>query len=209
VYKGLTLGAINGIPLLYATNFRSGRVDVFNARFTQLHIPHAFVDPNLPAGFAPFNIQRIGAVLLVTYAVQDGPKHDDVAGAGNGIVDVYAMNGHFLKRFATGGTLNSPWGATIAPRSFGAYAGDILVGNFGDGRINVFSRRGQFINQLDDANGSPISIDGLWALTPGTLRSGNATGLFFSAGTNGEADGLFGKLTGNGATVVSMLPPGY
>jgi uncharacterized protein (TIGR03118 family) len=131
--------------------------------------------------------------------MQDAAKHDDVAGLGNGFVDIFDTDGHLLRRFASRGTLNAPWGVALAPAGFGQFAGDIVVGNFGDGRINVYNKNGEFIEQLEDASGQPITIDGLWGLNfGGGVRSSPDT-LYFSAGPNGGSDGLFGTITAQAA----------
>jgi uncharacterized protein (TIGR03118 family) len=154
----------------------------------------------LPAGYAPFNDKVFGSDLYVTYAVQDAAKHDDVAGAGNGIVDVFNVDGAFERRLIDNGPLSkldSPWGMEMAPSSFGQFAGDLLVGNFGDGKINAYNATtGAFIGTLNGANGNPLVIDGLWALTIGNgANGGSLNSLYFTAGPNGEGDGLFGSLT--------------
>ena len=199
VYKGLTNGSVidaSGTKnYLYATNFRFGTVDVFDGSFNQLNWAGAFTDPNLPAGFAPFGIQNIGGLIYVTYAMQDADKHDDVKGPGNGFVDVYSTKGTLLRRLASRGALNSPWGLAAAPASFGNFHGDILVGDFGDGRINAFAPDGTFRGQLKSENHAPIQIDGLWGLRFGNGgNGGDVNSLFFAAGINDEADGLFGKI---------------
>jgi uncharacterized protein (TIGR03118 family) len=195
VYKGLTNGSVGTVNYLYASNFRFGTVDVFDGSFTQLSWAGAFTDPNLPAGFAPFGIQNIGGLIYVTYAMQDQFKHDDVKGAGHGVVDIYTTSGALVTRFATGGALNSPWGLAAAPASFGNFHGDILVGNFGDGRISAFTPSGTFRGQLKSETSAPIQIDGLWGLRFGNGgNGGDVNSLFFAAGLNDEADGLFGKI---------------
>jgi uncharacterized protein (TIGR03118 family) len=191
VYKGLVL---NGSTLI-ATNFRTGKLDVFSGSIGAFSNP-SVTDPNLPSGFAPFGIETLGGKTYVTYAKQDPAGHDDVAGPGNGLIDIVDANGRFLSRFATGGQLNSPWGMAIAPSTFGPFAGDLLVGNFGDGTINAFDpNTGAFLGKLLGADGNPLMIDGLWALS---LGSGSATAptnrLFFTAGPNGESNGLFGSI---------------
>jgi uncharacterized protein (TIGR03118 family) len=196
VYKGLTSGAVGTANYLYASNFRFGTVDVFDGQFHLQTWAGAFSDPNLPSGFAPFGIQNIGGQIYVTYAKQDADKHDDVSGVGNGFVDVYTTSGTLVSRLASGGTLNSPWGLAQAPSGFGSFHDAILVGNFGDGFINGFSVDGQFRGQLKSETNAPIQDDGLWALRFGNGGNGGATNeLFFSAGLNDEADGLFGKIT--------------
>jgi uncharacterized protein (TIGR03118 family) len=197
VYKGLAMGTDrDGRHLLYATNFHDGTIDVFDSKFRPTSVGHDFTDPNLPDGFAPFNIANIDGKLYVTYAKQNDDKHDDVAGAGNGFIDVYNTNGKFLRRLTSGGLLNSPWGITKAPDDFGPYEGDLLVGNFGDGRINVVNpHSGKIIAQLNDPNGNPITIGGLWALRVGNGgQAGDTHALFFTAGINHENDGLFGEI---------------
>jgi uncharacterized protein (TIGR03118 family) len=204
VYKGLAFGTnVHGV-FLFATNFRAGTIDVFapaptgSDRFrpaTSTEIEGDFTDPNIPDGFAPFGIQNINGDLFVTYALQNELKHDDVAGAGNGFVDIFDTNGHLLRRFASGGALNSPWGVVRASFTFGQFSGDILVGNFGDGKIHAFDSRGKFLATLKDGNGKSIAIDGLWTLTLGGGRNSNSDTLYFTAGPNSESDGLFGTIT--------------
>jgi uncharacterized protein (TIGR03118 family) len=202
VYKGLVFGTnVRGV-FLFATNFRAGTIDVFAPNgstgfrpATSAEIDGAFTDPKIPAGFAPFGIQNINGDLFVTYAMQDATKHDDVAGPGNGFVDVFDTDGHLLQRFASRGALNSPWGVARASFAFGRFSGDILVGNFGDGEINVFDSDGKFLDTLDDGKGKPIVIDGLWTLTLGGGRNSSSDTLYFTAGPNDETDGLFGTIT--------------
>ncbi len=155
----------------------------------------SFSDPNIPKGYAPFGIQNISGDLFVTYAKQNAQKHDDVAGVGNGFVDVFDTDGHLLRRFASRGKLNSPWGLARASYAFGKFSGKILVGNFGDGKINVFGSDGAFVAQLNGKNGKPLSIDGLWTLTLGGGAKSSSDTLYFTAGPNGETDGLFGTIT--------------
>jgi uncharacterized protein (TIGR03118 family) len=153
------------------------------------------MDPDIPAGYAPFGIESIDGNLLVTYAKQDAAKHDDVKGAGHGFIDIFDTDGHLLQRFAGRGPLNSPWGMTRASFAFGRFSGDILVGNFGNGKINVFNPHGRFIDELDRPNGKPLVIDGLWKLTLGGGRTSSPDTLYFTAGPNDEKDGLFGTIT--------------
>ena len=200
VYKGLAYGVNVHGAFLFATNFRAGTIDVFgpngpNGLFTPATTDGGFTDPKIPAGFAPFGIQNINGDLFVTYAKQNLPKHDDVAGPGNGFVDVFDTNGFLLRRFASRGPLNSPWGVARASFAFGRFSGDILVGNFGNGKINVFASQGRFIDELDRPNGKPLVIDGLWTLTLGGGRTSSSDTLYFTAGPNGETDGLFGTIT--------------
>src|SRR5512143_1454782 len=196
IYKGLAIGANASGNFLYAANFHAGTIDVFDMNFHQVQLAGSFSDPNIHSGFAPFNVQNLGGKLYVTYAKQDADREDDVAGPANGYVDIFDTNGNLLQRLATRGRLNSPWGLTFAPLSFGALAGDLLVGNFGDGRINIVDPvSGEFIDQLRDANNRAITIDGLWALLVGNGgNGGDADKVYFTAGPNDEADGLFGSI---------------
>ena len=194
VYKGLALGSVGGANFLYAANFNSGSIDVFDKSYT---LTKSFTDPGIPAGYAPFGIANLGGLLYVTYAKQDGAKHDDVAGAGNGFVDVFQMDGTLVSKLITHGSLNSPWGLAIAPSGFGNLAGALLVGNFGDGTIHAFDgASGASLGTLSTKSGSPITIPGLWGLMFGNGASaGPVTTLYFTAGPNGEANGLFGSIT--------------
>ena len=149
-------------PRLLATNFHDNRIDVFDDQFTLLPDTSMFRDPSLPAGYAPFNVAVIGGQVFVTYALRDADAHDDVAGPAHGFVDVYTSEGAFARRFATHGVLNSPWGMTIAPATFGQFAGDLLIGNFGDGRIHAYPNTGEVLGILRGTNGAPVVIDGLW-----------------------------------------------
>ncbi len=196
VYKGLALGRNDDGVFLFATNFHDATVDVFDKHFHLVQSEGGFIDPEIPAGFAPFGIQNIEGKLFVTYAKQNAEKHDDVAGPGNGFVDVFDTEGHLLRRFATQGTLNSPWGVALAPDDFGRFSHHLLVGNFGDGRINVFDfSDGDFDGQLENVRERPITINGLWSLKFGNgNRAGNEHTLFFTAGIVDEAHGLFGKI---------------
>ena len=202
VYKSLVFGTnVHGV-FLFATNFRAGTIDVFAANgsngfraATSSEVEGDFTDPKIPAGFAPFGIQNINGDLFITYALQDAAKHDDVAGRGNGFVDVFDTDGHLLRRFASRGALNSPWGVARASFDFGRFSGDILVGNFGDGKINVFDSDGNFLDNLKDEKGKPVVVDGLWTLTLGGGRNSSSDTLYFTAGPNDESDGLFGTIT--------------
>jgi uncharacterized protein (TIGR03118 family) len=202
VYKGLVFGTNAHGVFLFATNFGAGTIDVFApngsagfrpATFTE--IDGAFTDPKIPAGFAPFGVQNINGNLFVTYAMQDAARHDDVAGRGNGFVDIFDTDGHLLRRFASRGALNSPWGVARASFAFGRFSGDILVGNFGNGKINAFDSDGNFLDTLKDGKGKPVVIDGLWTLTLGGGRNSSSDTLYFTAGPNDETDGLFGTIT--------------
>jgi len=196
VYKGLALATSRKLGTrIYAADFHGAKIDVWNDQFRPVNTPGAFVDGALPAGFAPFNIQALGRVLYVTYAKQDAAAHDDVAGPGNGFVDVYDTSGHLLKRLVSQGQLNSPWGLVIAPRHFGRFGGDLLVGNFGDGMINVYSTHsGRFMGRLVNTDGNAIQVDGLWALRFGNGVFGTPRHLLFTAGIGDEGHGLLGEL---------------
>jgi uncharacterized protein (TIGR03118 family) len=203
VYKGLAVGVNDNGVFLFATNFRAGTVDVFApapaGSTTGFYVPATtdggFQDPSIPSGYAPFGIQNINGDLFVTYAKQNAPRHDDVAGPGNGFVDVFDTNGHLLRRFASQGALNAPWGVARASFAFGLFSGDILVGNFGDGRINVFDSNGNFLAQLGKPNGKALVIDGLWTLTLGGGAKSSSDTLYFTAGPNAQTNGLFGTIT--------------
>ena len=197
VYKGLAIAqASDGKTYLYATNFRSGRVEAYDGTFTPVELPGGlFVDPRLPAGYGPFGIAEINGKLYVTFAKQDATLHDDVAGQGHGFVDVFTNDGAFVRRLVTRGALDSPWGLALAPASFGQFSGDLLVGNFGNGHINVYNpATGRHLGQLRRQNGHPIVIDGLWGLTFGNGNAAKTGELLFSAGPDAESHGLLGKI---------------
>jgi uncharacterized protein (TIGR03118 family) len=193
VYKGLAIGSTANGNFLYAANFHAGTVEMYDKNFHQVK---TFTDPNVDANFAPFGIQNIGGKLYVTFAKQKLPdKHDDDAGPGNGFVDVFSTDGTLVRRFASHGTLNSPWGLALAPGHFGQFSDHLLVGNFGDGRINAFDLdSGEFNAQLIDPEGNPLTINGLWALQfgNGAPNGGSRQKLFFTAGIADESHGLFG-----------------
>ncbi|WP_321470352.1 TIGR03118 family protein [uncultured Paludibaculum sp.] len=202
-YKGLALGIGSSGPMLYAANFKTGTVDVFDYTFQSVPAPGGFTDPTLPAGYAPFNIQRFGRRLFVSYAKQDESKDEDEPGDGNGLISVFDMDGNFQQRLVTGGVLNSPWGMAIAPAFFGDYSNTLLVGNFGDGKINAFDlTSGQPVGQLRYRDGSVIALEGLWALVFGNGRNGgDANTLYFTAAVSGGPSGskgdhgVFGSVT--------------
>jgi uncharacterized protein (TIGR03118 family) len=195
VFKGLAIDTTRFGTFLYATDFHNGRVDVFNSRFHLVHLPGAFRDRQLPPGYAPFGIRAINGLIYVTYAKQDADRHDDVAGPGHGFIDVFTPGGFMLERLVSRGALNSPWGLEVAPRGFGPFGGKLLVGNFGNGRIHAYSLfSGRFDGTLRTQQHMPITIDGLWALQVGTATTGGTGTVLFSAGLNGEADGLVGAL---------------
>jgi len=194
VYKGLAIGTTDDGTYLYAANFGNGTVDVFDSNFKPVK---SFTDPNLPAGYAPFNVQVLDGKLYVTFAQQDAARHDDVSGPGHGFVDEFDLNGNMLERIASRGVLNSPWGLDIAPKGFGQFAGDLLVGNFGDGTIDAFNPgNGKFLGQLLGGDGNPLQIQDLWALANGTGSSRtDANAVYFTAGGQDEKHGLFGSLS--------------
>ena len=199
IYKGLALATAASGNFLYATDFHNGRVDVFDATFMPVPLSGAFHDASIPAGFAPFGIQEIGGNLYVTYAKQDENAEDDMSGPGNGYVDVFTPTGQLVRRFASQGTLNSPWGVALAPANFGSFSNALLVGNFGDGRINAFNAgSGAFLGQIGDAMGTVLVNPGLWAISFGNgATAGPTNTLFFSAGPGGEDHGIFGSIQAN------------
>lgn len=195
VYKGLAMDTSDQGTFLYAANFHDGTVDVFDSNFQPTQMPGGFTDPSIPRGYAPFGIQAIHGLIYVTYAQQDALAHDDVAGIGHGFIDVYTPDGFLVSRLASRGLLDSPWGMAIAPSTFGQFAGMLLVGNFGNGRINVFDpSSGRFKGQLRSSQGKPITIDGLWGLLPGTAAQGGTGTVIFSAGIDNANDGLIGSI---------------
>ena len=197
VYKGATIGSVAGSDYLYAANFKTGTVDAYKGTVGAPALAGSFSDPTLPSGYAPFNVQILNGELYVAYAQRDNATNDEVRGAGLGYVDKFALDGTHMERVASGGTLNAPWGMAIAPSSFGAMAGDLLVGNFGDGHINIYDPTTHaFLGQVVGANNQPLAIDGLWAISPGNDASaGSSHMLYFTAGPNNETHGLFGVLT--------------
>ena len=193
VYKGLAIAQTGNGSFIYANNFRDGIVEMYDANF---NFVGSFTDPDLPPRYAPFGIRNIDGQLYVTFAEQGEGKKDDVAGRGHGFVDVFDTSGHLLRRFVSRGRLNSPWGLALAPANFGKFSGALLIGNFGDGRINAYDPvSGRFLGNLRNQHGQALSIDGLWTITFGNGGfAGSPNELFFTAGINDEADGLFGKL---------------
>jgi uncharacterized protein (TIGR03118 family) len=210
VYKGLAIAADGSQPRLFGANFRENTIDAFDGNFQPVVNAGAFTDSMIPAEFAPFNIANLNGKLYVTYAKQNGAKHDDVAGSGNGFVDVYDLNGKLLSRLIARGALDSPWGLAVAPASFGAFANDLLVGNFGDGKINAYDPvSGKLLGSLNDQHGKALHSEGLWGLAFGNGPSaGDANTLFFTAGIGGEKHGLFGSVQPMAATGSSATPAG-
>jgi len=203
VFKGIAISNGPSGPRLYATDFANRSVDVFDGSWAPVQMPGAFVDPTLPQNYSPFGIQTIGDRVFVTYAEQQPGSEDEAHGQGLGFVDAYDLDGKFLGRVAQHGQLNAPWGLAQAPASFGSFGGDLLVGNFGDGQINAYQEmsNGHFEHRgtLRTATDGKLSIDGLWALEFGnTAPNGDPQTLFFTAGIDDEAHGLFGTITPTG-----------
>jgi uncharacterized protein (TIGR03118 family) len=199
IYKGLATSN----DRLYAADFHNGRVDVFDASFAAVTLPGGFQDPKIPKGFAPFGIQALAGNIFVTYAKQDAARKDDVAAPGQGYVDEFTPDGQLVARVMNSGKknapLNAPWGLALAPADFSVFAGDLLVGNFGNGRISAYKQQGSkwvYKGQLRLADGTPIAIDGLWAIAFGNgTASGPTNSLYFTSGPKDEKDGLFGSIT--------------
>jgi uncharacterized protein (TIGR03118 family) len=196
IYKGLALAANGTGHFLYATDFHNSKIDVFDANFNPVTLSGKFDDPNIPAGFAPFGIQNINGDLYVTYAKQDEGKEDDVPGPGNGFVDVFDANGNFIRRFVSRGRLNAPWGVALAPAKFGKFSNRLLVGNFGNGRLNAYDlATGKFRGRLHGTDGHPLKIEGLWGIAFGNGLFKQPTDvLFFTSGPNEEQNGLYGRI---------------
>jgi uncharacterized protein (TIGR03118 family) len=211
VYKGLAIGTVGGAAFLYATDLHNNKVDVFDTHFSKpAAMQGKFVDPNIPAGFVPFGIAAINGNLYVTFAKQDSAMHDETTGAGLGYVDVFDFSGNLINQFASAGTLNAPWGIAIAPAGFGSLQGDVLVGNFGDGAINIFSPNGtalaNFEGPLMSSSGQPFAFPGLWSLVFGNGDADKPlTTLFYTAGFANQTDGVFGGIT----VTSSPTPVGY
>jgi uncharacterized protein (TIGR03118 family) len=196
IFKGLAIADTATGPQIYAADFHNAEVDVWDANFAPVRRPGAFTDPALPAGYAPFGIQTVNGGIVVAYAKQDADAEDEVAGPGKGFVDVYDTSGGLLRRFAARGPLNAPWGIALAPQGFGRASGALLIGNFGDGRINAYDPvSAKFLGALRGEHGRRIAIDGLWALEFGNGVIGTPQTLLFTAGPDEETHGLFGAVT--------------
>ncbi len=200
-YTGLAVASTGYGDRLFAANFVQGKVDVFDSAFHQVKLlSWQFTDPRLPAGFVPFNAQALGGRVFVTYDKPDPATDREGVGAGIGVVDEYSTGGRLIARIATGGALNAPWGLAVAPRGWGAAAGSLLIGNFGDGRINIFARQGRGFARhatgqvLNRKTGQPFAEPGLWQLQPGSAVTGGTNAIWFTAGINDETDGLLGVL---------------
>ena len=196
ILKGAAIATVGGNNYVYAADFGHAAIDVFKGNPTSADLTGSFTDPTLPSGYVPFNVQALEGSLFVTYARRDGASTDETAGAGFGFVDQYDLQGDFMARVATGGPLNAPWGLAIAPSSFGALAGALLVGNFGDGHISAYDlATDAFLGQLTGANGQALAIDGLWALSVGNDNgAGSSDALYFTAGPADESHGVFGVM---------------
>jgi uncharacterized protein (TIGR03118 family) len=192
IYKGLAFGTAkaNGANI-YTANFHAGTIDVFDSSFKPVATAGGFKDDRIPAGFAPFNVQNIDGALWVAYAKQDGARADSVPGPGLGFVDVYDTDGNLLRRFAGGGPLNSPWGLARAPSSWGRFAGRIVIGNFGDGNLNVYDDNGVFLGHPLKADGQPLVIPGLWALAPGGGTASTPESMYYTSAPDNGGYGLF------------------
>lgn len=215
VYKGLTLGSVNGANFLYATDLHNNKVDVFDTNFAKpAAMQGKFIDPTMPAGFVPFGIAALNNQLYVTYAMQDAAMHDETAGAGLGYVDVFDFSGNFISRFASAGPLNAPWGIAQAPAGFGSFQGDLLIGNFGDGTINIFAPNGTSLatdmGPLTVSGGAVFAVPGLWSLVFGDGDSDKPlTTLFYTAGFADQTDGVFGSIAITSSSTSSPAPGGY
>jgi len=193
IYKGLAIAHSPSGPMLLAANFGAHKIDVFDSAFNLVDSAGMFSDPTLPADYAPFNVAEIGGQIFVTYALKGG--EDDIAGPAHGFVDVYTTSGAWVKRFASHGVLNSPWGITTAPANFGQFSNDLLIGNFGDGRIHAFDpNTGEVLGTLRGTSGVPLVIDGLWGLITGDPGAGGVDSVWFAAGPDDESHGLLGTL---------------
>lgn len=197
VYKGTTVVSMGGHTYLFAANFATGSIDVLKGDAGAPNLAGHFTDPTLPAGYAPFNVQVLGNHIFVTYGQQVAGSKDEAHGAGLGLVNEFNLDGTFVRRVASHGPLNAPWALALAPSTFGALAGDLLVGNFGDGHISAFDMAtDKLLGQLMGQNGTPLTIDGLWGLIPGNGGAGGSPNdLYFSSGPNDENNGLFGSLS--------------
>jgi uncharacterized protein (TIGR03118 family) len=200
VYKGLALGTVSGANYLYATDLHNNKIDVFDTNFAKpAAMQGKFIDPTMPAGFVAFGIAALNGQLYVTYAMQDAAMHDETTGAGLGYVDVFDFSGNFVNRFASAGPLNAPWGIALAPTGFGTFAGDVLIGNFGDGTINIFAPNGSSLatsmGPMTVNNGTIFTVPGLWSVVFGDGDSDKpVTTLFYTAGFADQTDGVFGSI---------------
>jgi uncharacterized protein (TIGR03118 family) len=215
VYKGLALGAVNGATFLYATDLHNNKVDVFDTTFAKPEAMQGkFIDPTIPTGFVPFGIVALKDKLYVTYAMRDGAMHDEVTGAGLGYVDIFDFSGNLVSRFASAGVLNAPWGIALAPAGFGSLEGDLLIGNFGDGKISIFAPNGSSLaismGAVTVKNGGTLTVPGLWALVFGDGDPDKPlTTLFYTAGFADQTDGVFGSIATTSTTTSAPAPNPY
>jgi uncharacterized protein (TIGR03118 family) len=195
-YKGIAIAGSGTQFLLYLADFHNGKIDVLTSSFAATTVPGGFADPTIPAGFHPFNIMNLNGNLFVAYALKETGGDDEVAGAGLGFVNVFNPNGVLLARVATRGKLNAPWGMALAPAGFGTFSNHLLVGNFGDGTINAYALSPyHFAGQLRSSTGGILTIDGLWGIAFGNgVHNQSTNTLFFAAGPDDEAQGLYGKI---------------
>ncbi|MEU4405839.1 TIGR03118 family protein [Streptosporangium sp. NPDC023963] len=209
-FKGLALAETNRGAMLLAADFAHNRVHVFDGDFDRISFGRrAFRDPGLPEDYAPFNVEVVGNSILVAYAKRDPETGKSVAGQGKGFVSQFNGSGRFVGRFAARGALNAPWAMTLAPKGFGAHSGALLVGNFGDGRINAYNpRNGRPLGPLRSSDGRAITLGGLWDLEPGTETVGGTNSLWFSAGSDGGTHGLLGLIRPSGAATSTSSPTG-
>jgi len=198
VYTGLAIGSANGKNYLYAADFLHRKIDVYDTNFQPPSPPldGTFSDPNVPNSYSIFNVQNLGGRIYLTYAQQSHKGPEDETDKGAGFVDVFDTSGHLLQRLINGNHLNAPWGLALAPSNFGPFSNALIVGNFGNGHLQAFDpQTGQFLGELNGADGKPIVIDGLWGLTFGNgVTAGDKTALYFAAGPDDETHGLFGSL---------------
>lgn len=198
IYKGVTIAQNNGANFLYAANFFGSSIDVFDRNYMPVTLAAgAFSDPRIPEGFAPFNVEIVNGMIFVAFAKQDEEMEDEVAGPGLGYVDAFDASGNLLMRLRSGRWMNAPWGIALAPADFGKFSDMLLVGQFGSGQIATFDlKHGNFHGLMRTAHGSPLTIEGLWALSFGNgATAGPTKTLFFTAGIDDEQHGLFGTIT--------------
>ncbi len=216
IYKGVTIVATESDTMLFAADFHGGKIDVFDTSYQPIDTGD-FSDPDLPAGFAPFNVKAFEDKVIVTYALQDDNKEDDVPGVGNGYVNLFGTDGSLITRLVTAGELNSPWGVALAPENFDAAPNRLLIGNFGDGLIHVYTLDTSSADRptvalegtLSDSSGEDIAIDGLWALEFGVDAGGfDPATLYFTAGPDDETHGVFGRLVSSSSNATPATPGG-
>jgi len=199
VYKGLALATSGGNKFLYAVDFTGGKIDVFSASFAKVSdaTHFTFIDPNLQKGFSPFNVQNINGHLFVTYAKREDDEDDETAGPSLGVVNEFDADGNLIRRFASRGRLNAPWGVALAPATFGKFSNNLLIGNFGDGTINAFDlTTGEFQGQLKGRDHRSLKLDGLWGMAFGNgFNNQPLDTLFFAAGPDDETHGVYGSIT--------------